>query len=73
MEHLVDIRLTGYTAKGIFNDVDRKIGDEFEPEFLALPQEVQDEAFTMVRLSRSLALSSAGRASIRSRIRATRT
>jgi hypothetical protein len=27
-----------------------EIGDEFEPEFLALPQEVQDEAFTMVRL-----------------------
>jgi hypothetical protein len=27
-----------------------EIGDEFEPEFLALPQEVQDETFAMVRL-----------------------
>jgi hypothetical protein len=27
-----------------------EIGVEFEPEFLALPQEVQDETFAMVRL-----------------------
>lgn len=27
-----------------------EIGDEFEPEFLALPQAVQDETFAMVRL-----------------------
>jgi hypothetical protein len=31
-----------------------EIGDEFEPEFLALAQEVQDETFAMVRLLQKL-------------------
>ena len=33
------------------------IGDEFDPEFLALPREVQDETLAMARLLQHLASS----------------
>jgi hypothetical protein len=49
--HFANIRLTGYTVGGILSiEWTVLIGDEFEPEFFALPKDVQDETLAMTRL-----------------------